>query len=164
MLQQISRTEIQCGSRQNQHEGNRHAAHHLRSGCDEVRNRNPEKAEDQSDHDRRQVDRKDVFDGLPETAQPGEGQYSDGPEADAQTPFFFYIDGYVAGQKKHWYKGSQTKLTPRWEKQSMEFSGPSLTEHPQMTKRTAYLIFTIPASEKETGINIHSVELEQLGK
>ena len=83
-------------------------------------------------------------------------------KADAQTPFFFYIDGYVAGQKKHWYKSSQTKLTPRWEKLSMEFSGPTLAEHPQMNKRTAYLIFTIPASEKETGINIQSIELERV--
>ena len=85
-------------------------------------------------------------------------------KADTQTPLFFYIDGYVSGQKKHWYKGSQTKLTPRWEKQSMEFSTPSLAAHPQMDKRTAYFIFTIPASERETGINIQSIELEQLGE
>ncbi len=85
-------------------------------------------------------------------------------KADTQTPFSFYIDGYVGGQKKHWYKGTQTKLTPRWEKQSIEFSGPSLTEHPQMAKQTAYLVFTFPAEEKEKTIRIHSVELEQLGE
>ncbi len=85
-------------------------------------------------------------------------------KADTQTPFSFYIDGYVSGQKKHWYKGTQTKLTPRWEKQIMEFSGPALAEHPQMNKRTAYLIFSFPASENETGINIQSIELERLDK
>ena len=83
-------------------------------------------------------------------------------KADTTTPFPFCIDGYVAGQKKHWYKGTQTKLTPRWEKQSMEFSGPVLAEYPQMNKRTAYLVFAIPASEEKKGINIHSIELERL--
>ena len=85
-------------------------------------------------------------------------------KADPQTPFSFYIDGYVSGQKKHWYKGTRTKLTARWEKQSMEFSGPAVAEYPQMAKQTAYLVFSFPAEESEKTIHIHSVELEQLGK
>lgn len=48
------------------------------------------------------------------------------------------LDGYLAGQAKHWHKLGAFQLTPEWQVYSMLFDSPDLKEYPYMAKGTAY--------------------------
>lgn len=57
-----------------------------------------------------------------------------------------WIDGYIRGVKKHFYRFAKYQLTEEWKQFTLDFKSPTEAEHPQMKKRTICIVLILPKS------------------